>query len=197
MNEKVLQHIQFCIELDKMKSVYRQTILVDGSREETDAEHSWHFAMMAMTLFEYNVIPGVDLNRVLRMALVHDLVEIYAGDTFAFDEEGNKDKYEREQAAAERLFSMLPQAQGTEYRALWEEFDAEETPDAKYAAAIDVYQPFLNNSVTKGHTWVKHGVFLPQVLKRLEPVRIATPALYEYAMTVLDDAVAKRYIKTK
>jgi len=194
MTDKLEQQLRFLSEVDKMKSVFRQTLLVDKSREETDAEHSWHFALMAMTLFEYVGFDGVDINRVIRMALVHDLVEIYAGDTFAYDIEGNEGKEEREKAAADKLFALLPDAQAKEYRMLWEEFDCMDTPDAMYASAIDRLQPFLNNYMTNGHTWVKHSVSVDQVYKRMAPIKTALPPLWEFVEYVIVDSIEKGYI---
>jgi len=196
MNEKLEQQIQFLAEIDKMKSIQRQTLLIDKSREETDAEHSWHFALMAITLFEYADVERVDLHRVVQMALVHDLVEIYAGDTFAYDEKGYESKEEREAEAADKLFSLLPSEQATEYRALWEEFDRMESPDALYASAIDRLQPFLNNYLTNGHTWVKHSVSVDQVYLRIAPVKAALPALWEFVEHVIRDSCEKGYIRT-
>jgi len=195
MTDNLEQQLQFLIEADKMKSIQRQTLLTDKSREETDAEHSWHFALMAMTLYEYAGIDGVDIDRVIRMALVHDLIEIYAGDTPAYDIHGNKTKQLRENAAADKLFAMLPLKQAIEYRALWEEFEHMETPDAIYAAAIDRLQPFLNNSLTDGHTWVKLNISANQVYERMAPVKIALPDLWEFVENVIHDSCEKGYIK--
>ena len=169
------QQMRFLVEVDKMKSVYRRTILIDKTRRESDAEHSWHFALMAMLLAEYADPEKVDCARVIRMALVHDLIEIYAGDTFAYDVQGNQDKRQRETEAADKLFALLPEDQAAEIRALWEEFDAMETPDAQYAAAIDRLQPFLNNYLTQGHTWGLGGVKSAQVYERMDPIRVALP----------------------
>lgn len=146
------QQMRFLVEIDQMKNVLRQTLLADGSRRESDAEHSWHLAMYAMLLSEYAPEP-VDISRVVRMVLVHDLIEIYAGDTFCYDKEGNRDKAAREAAAADRLYALLPADQAGEYRALWEEFDRMDTPDSRFAAALDRIQPIINNYLTKGHTW--------------------------------------------
>ncbi|MCL2286833.1 MAG: HD domain-containing protein [Firmicutes bacterium] len=195
MTEKLKGQLHFLIEADKMKSVFRQTLLLDKSREETNAEHSWHFALMAMTLFEYAGIDNVCLNRVIKMAILHDLVEIYAGDTPAFDELGKEDKEAREQEAANKLFSMLPAEQAAEYRALWEEFDAMETPDAIYAAAIDRLLPFLSNHLTDGHSWVKFGVTVEKVYRRIAPVKIALPALWGFVEDAIRDGCEKGYIK--
>ena len=195
MTDKLKNQLQFLTEADKMKSVYRQTILTDKSREENDAEHSWHFALMAMTLFEYTGVKGVDLNRVIKMAILHDLVEIYAGDTFAYDTKGYETKEKREREAADRLFRLLPDEQGNEYRALWEEFDRMETPDSIYASAIDRLQPFLSNFLTDGHTWVKHGVTADMVYKRMAPVKSALPEVWEFIEYVIQDSRKKGYYR--
>ncbi|MBR5376243.1 MAG: HD domain-containing protein, partial [Lachnospiraceae bacterium] len=140
------QQLLFTAEIDKMTSVLRRTVLIDKSRRENDAEHSWHIAVMAMLFSEYAKEP-VNIGRAVEMCVVHDLVEIYAGDTFAFDVEGNIGKEERERKAADKLFSQLPDDQGRMIRKLWEEFDAMQTNDAKYAACMDRLQPFLHNSL--------------------------------------------------
>ena len=196
MTEKLSQQLHFLSEIDKMKNILRKTLIADKSREETDAEHSWHFAMMAMTLFEHAGFSGVDVNRVIRMALVHDLVEIYAGDTFAYDEKGNESKAVREKEAADRLFSLLPDGQAAEYRSLWEEFDSLKTPDAKYAAAIDRFQPFLSNYLTDGYTWVKYGVTDQQVYRRMDPIKTSLPQLWDFVEYVIRDSCEKGYLKT-
>ncbi|NLM76887.1 MAG: HD domain-containing protein [Ruminococcaceae bacterium] len=194
LSARLTRQLQFLAEVDKMKTVFRQTVLIDRSREENDAEHSWHFALMAMTLIEYAGIKGVDLNRVIRMALLHDLVEVYAGDTYAYDTRGNASKEAREHEAADRLFAFLPEVQALEYRSLWEEFDAMATPDACYAAAIDRFQPFLINYLTDGHTWVKHDVSAEAVYERMEPVRTALPELWPFVVFVIQDSCARGYL---
>ena len=135
-NIRLDQQLRFTAEIDKMTSILRRTMLIDGSRRENDAEHSWHIAVMALIFEEYATEP-VNINRAVKMCVVHDLIEIYAGDTFAYDAAGNADKAEREAAAADKLFAQLPKEQGEEIRLLWEEFDAMQTPDAKYAACMD------------------------------------------------------------
>ena len=155
-NIRLDQQLKFTAEIDKMTGILRRTMLIDGSRRENDAEHSWHIAVMALLFSEYAIEP-VDVARAIKMCVVHDLIEIYAGDTFAYDPVGNKDKEQREQAAADKLFAMLPQEQGQEIRSLWEEFDEMKTPDAKYAACMDRLQPFLHNTLTQGHTWIGSG----------------------------------------
>ena len=194
MDNRLHAQLDFLLEIDKMKTILRQTVLVDKSRRENDAEHSWHFALMAITLFEYCELEGVNLDRVVKMALVHDLVEIYAGDTFAYDEEGTKDKEARERASADKIFSMLPKEQGSEFRLLWEEFDQMKTPDALYASAIDRFQPFLNNSATGGHTWDKYSVSLSQIYKRMNPVKIATPKLWDFVESTIKESIEQGYI---
>lgn len=191
---RLKRQIDFIMEVDRMKSVYRRTLLVDRSRRETDAEHSWHFALMALLLAEY-AGPDVKPDRVIRMALVHDLVEIYAGDTFAYDGDGKKTQHAREQQAADRLFSRLPADQGSQLRALWEEFDAMETPDARFAAAIDRLQPFLNNCLTEGHTWKEGDVTSDQVRERLSVAQDAAPALWELSDSLIRECVEKGYLR--
>ena len=195
MIDKLKKQLQFLSEADKMKTVLRQTLILDKSRRENDAEHSWHFALMAMTLFEYVGFDGVDINRVIKMAILHDMIEIYAGDTFAYDVTGNKSKDEREKEAADKLFSLLPNEQAKEYRTLWEEFEHMETPDAIYAAAVDRLQPFINNYQTDGHSWVKYGISADQVYERMAPVKTAIPALWEFVEFVIRDSCEKGYIK--
>ncbi len=185
--------IEFSAEIDKMKSVYRRTLVIDKSRTETDAEHSWHLATMVM-LFKDYAKPEVNVERCIKMALVHDLVEIYAGDTFAYDAEGYKDKYERELAAAEKLFCQLPDGQGDEYKTLWLEFDEEKTPDSMYTCALDRLQPLLNNYKTQGHTWV-NGVTYDMVEKRMLKIKESIPDLWPKVKLMLDDSVEKGWLK--
>lgn len=193
--ERFQQQLQFLKEIDGMKNILRQTMLVDYSRRENDAEHSWHFAVTAMILAEY-ADEEVDLFRVLKMALVHDLVEVYAGDTFAYDVKGNEDKEAREKEAADRIFGLLPADQGQELRSLWEEFDAMETRDALFAACMDRLQPFINNYFTQGHTWRRGNVTPPQVYKRLEPVKYGAPKLWEFVEFVIEDSIKKGYFSS-
>ncbi len=185
--------IQFIVEIDKLKHVLRQTILIDKSRRENDAEHSWHLAMMAIVLSEY-ADPQVDLLRVLKMVLIHDLVEIDAGDTFCYDAIAQQDQVEREQKAADRLFGMLPRNLGEELRSLWEEFEARESINAQFAAALDRLQPLLHNYYTQGGTWRMKGVTVDQVRKRMEPVSIASPVLGKFVENLIQDAVQQGFI---
>ncbi len=188
------QQMQFILEIDKMTRIERRTLLVDGSRRENDAEHSWHIAVMAMLLREY-AAPDVDVARAVQMCLVHDLIEIYAGDTFAYDPAANLDKAERERVAADKLYALLPAGQGAEIRALWEEFDAEQTPDAQFAAAMDHLQPFMHNCVTGGHTWKMGEVSEQQVYARMDAVRRATPALWPFVEQKIAEGVAAGWIR--
>ena len=181
MNERFLQQLRFLEEADKMKNILRMTLVSDGSRRENDAEHSWHLALSAIILYEYAADKEeVDLLRVMKMAIVHDLIEIYAGDTFAYDVAGNETKLLREQEAADKLFALLPPDQGAELRQLWEEFDLMESPDAQFAAALDRIQAFLCNRLTDWHTWRLAKVSGKQVYNRMDMVRVGTPDLWEF-----------------
>ena len=193
-NIRLDQQLKFTAEIDKMTSILRRTMLIDGSRRENDAEHSWHIAIMALLFTEYTVEP-VDVSRAVKMCVVHDLIEIYAGDTFAYDVKGNMDKALREQAAADKLFAMLPSEQGKEIRNLWEEFDAMQTPDAKYAACMDRLQPFLHNTLTNGHTWVEGGTCRPMVEKRMAIIKEFMPQVYPWVEQNIDNAIEKGWLK--
>ncbi len=187
--DRLKKQIQFIQEVDKLKQIYRQTLLMDGSRNENDAEHSWHLALMAMILHEYSPKKDLDITKVLKMLLVHDLVEIYAGDTFCYDEEGNLGKADRELAAAEKLYGMLPTDQGQEFRALWDEFEERKTPEALFASSLDRLQPLLCNYYTGGHTWVKYGIKSDKVLERNLPVKEGAPQLWELIEEIVEDSI--------
>jgi len=187
------RRIRFALEADRLKSVLRRTRLVDGSRHENTAEHSWHLALLAMLLAD-TAAADVDQSRVLRMLLVHDLIEVDAGDTFAFDVGGYLDKAERERAAAARLFGILPGAQGDELRALWEEFEAEESADARFAVALDRFQPLLLNFYGGGGSWREHGITRAQVLRRMAPIEHGAPALWPMVLRVIDRACTEGWI---
>ena len=187
-NVRLNRQLLFSAEIDKMTDVLRRTMLINKSRRENDAEHSWHIAAMAMLFSEYTVEP-VDVSRAVQMCVVHDIVEIDAGDTFAYDAKGNADKTAREAEAADKLFAKLPPDQGALIRSLWEEFDAMETPDAKYAACMDRLQPFLHNTLTDGHTWVEGSVSREAVEKRMAVIREFMPEVYKWIEANLDRAV--------
>ena len=175
-DEKINQLLRFTAEVDKMTGISRRTMLLNKSRRENDAEHSWHIAVMAM-LFKDYAPEGCDVARAVQMCIVHDLVEIYAGDTFAYDVSANLGKEEREKAGTDRLFGELPEHLGKQFRLLWEEFDKMETPDAKYAAAMDRLQPFLHNTLTDGQTWKEGKPSVDMVEKRLSPALELIPEI--------------------
>jgi putative hydrolases of HD superfamily len=180
--------MDFILEIDKAKSVFRRTYLVDGTRLENDAEHGWHIAVMAMLLEPY-ASGQVDISRVIRMLLVHDLVEIDAGDTYAYDAEGNRDKLEREIAAAERIFAILPESDEDEFRALWDEFEACQSDDAKFAGAMDKLQPLLLNYHSGGKSWMEHHIRRSQVIERLRAIGDGSPTLWDYALSLIEKGV--------
>ena len=170
-------------------------MLIDGTRYENAAEHSWHFALMAMTLFEHCALEGVCLDRVIKMAIVHDLVEVFAGDTPANDIAANLDKESRERDAADRLFALLPEQQANEYRSLWEEFDAMETPDSIYASAVDRFQSFfLIHKSGTGSAWVKYKATAERTRTRVLPVKTAIPSLWQWLEDAIEENVAKGFL---
>lgn len=179
------KQIQFIVEVDKVKNIFRQTYLSDGERKENDAEHSWHLALSAILLKEY-VSEEVDLLKVITMVLIHDLVEIDAGDTYAYDSEGAKDKREREEKAADRIFGILPTEQGQYFRELWEEFEAYETEDAKYAHLLDNFQPMLLNDAAKGKSWSEHQVKKEQIYKRNERIEETSETIWEEMQRIVE-----------
>lgn len=193
-DDKLNSLLLFTAEIDKMTAIARRTLLVDGSRRENDAEHSWHIAVMALYFKDY-AIEQPNIERVVKMLVVHDLVEIYAGDTFAYDEKGNEDKAQREKAAADKLYSILPKEYGDELRALWEEFDAMETVDAKYGACMDRIQPFLHNTLTEGHTW--KDATLSQVKDRMAIVKEFMPKVYEWMELNMQRGVEQNWLADK
>lgn len=190
MNQRLQQQMEFLIEIDRMKCVLRQNLIADGSRRENDAEHSWHMAMTVMVLSEYASEP-IDLLRVIKMCLLHDLVEVYAGDTFCYDAAGYEDKAQRETEAADRLFGILPVDQGGEYRALWEEFEQMNTPDSAFAGAVDRVQPFLLNYCTNGHTWSLGKIDSNMVYARMAPVEKALPEVWPVLTTMMEDCIKR------
>lgn len=192
MSDRLAQQVAFVLEADELKQVLRRNAVLDGSRRENDAEHSWHLTLMAMVLAEH-AGSDVDLARVMAMLVIHDLVEIDAGDTFAYDEEGARDQAQREQAAADRLFALLPGDQAGAYRALWDEFEAFETPEARFAKAIDRLQPILLNFHVGGGTWKTPGVTGEHVLARNEVIAQAAPPLWDYAKQLVHEGARRGY----
>lgn len=193
--EALADRLRFVTEIDKLKTILRQTPLLDRSRKENDAEHSWHLAMMACVLADY-AADDVDMLRVIRMLLIHDIVEIDAGDTFLYDNSASAAlQEEKEQAAADRLFGLLPANQAKEFRALWDEFEAHESPDAQFARAMDRTQPFLHNFLTQGMMWKQHGVQPDQVRKRMTVIADGSPALHDLVQKLIDEAEARGYFE--
>ena len=194
-NNRLQEQLQFILEIDKLKKIVRQSPLTDQSRKENDAEHSWHLAVMAILLSEYAKERQIDIFHVVKLALIHDLVEIDAGDTFCYDKIGNRQKLERETQAADRIFNILPQDQAREMRDLWDEFETRETPEACFAAALDRLQPLLLNFHTQGGTWQEHGINRQQVIQRNSPMHDGAPKLWKYAEKLIDEAVEKGMLK--
>ncbi len=192
-DERINQLLRFAAEVDKMTGISRRTMLIDKSRRENDAEHSWHIALMAM-LFKDYAPEGCDVSRAVQMCIVHDLVEIYAGDTFAYDLAANEGKEQREKIAADRLFGELPENLAVEFRTLWEEFDAMETPDSKYAAAMDRLQPYLHNTLTGGHTWKEGNPSVEMVNRRIGPAIDALPAVRSWYEKNIERAIEKGWL---
>lgn len=199
---KLENQLAFLMEADRLKNIYRQTYtstddlppMPDGSnvgkpypRRENDAEHSFSLALFTAVLAEYSNEP-VDVPKTMKMVLVHDIVEIDAGDTYCYDAAGNTTKEEREKAAADRLFALLPPEQEREFRGLWEEFEAGETPEAKFAAAMDRLQPLLLNLHRNGISWQEHGIKFGQVEKRVSRIEKGSGTLYKYIYRKLEDA---------
>ena len=180
MDERLKKQLDFALEIDKEKNIFRQTHLSCHGRNENDAEHAWHMAIMAYLLKEYSNEP-VDIGKVMLMCLIHDIVEIDAGDTYAYDEEAKKTQRERELAAADRIFGLLPQDQAEYMRGLWDEFEERRTPEAKFARTLDNVQPVMLNSASCGKSWQEKGVHLSQILKRNEHTMDGSEELWNYA----------------
>ena len=192
--ERFKRQIEFILEADKLKKVARRTTLLDVSRQENSAEHSWHIALLVLILAEYAKHLDLDFLQVIKLLLVHDLVEIDAGDTYCYDEVGGQDQRKREMKAAERIFNILPADQAATFRALWDEYEASATPESKFANALDRVQPFLHNYFTRGYTWQKHGIQKSQVIRRMTPVDDGSPVLWEYVAGLIDEAVKQGFL---
>ncbi len=186
------QQMQFILEIDKLKTVFRQNYLTDGSRKENDTEHSWHLAMMVIVLSEH--FEQIDILKTLKMVLIHDIVEIYAGDTFAYDELANLDKEDREKKSAERIFSLLPSEQAEEFTGIWQEFERMETYEAIYAAIFDRIHPLIMNISSKGKMWHEHEITIEKVLKRNKIVFDKAPEIIsQYVQNQISEACKKQY----
>ena len=189
MKERIEKQLEFALEIDKVKNIFRQTHVSGYSRNENDAEHSWHMAIMAYLLREY-ANEKVDIAKVMLMCLIHDIVEIDAGDTYAYDDAGNATKAEREQKAANRIFGILPEEQGKYFMDLWLEFEAASTPEAKFATAIDSVQPVMLNNASNGLAWREHGVAASKVQERaLKKIKPGSEKLYEMVMDIIAENV--------
>lgn len=182
--ERLEKQMAFIREIDKEKQIFRQSYVTDGTRKENDAEHAWHMAIMTFLLSEY-ANEEIDVLKTIRMILIHDIVEIDAGDTYAYDDSAKATQREREERAADRLFGMLPEDQAQELRALWEEFEAAETKEARFARTMDNVQPLLLNDATGGKAWEEHNVPLSKIMKRNERTARGSEALWEYSKEAL------------
>ncbi|KDR96451.1 putative hydrolases of HD superfamily [Peptoclostridium litorale DSM 5388] len=192
--ERLKKQIEFILEVDKLKRILRQSILTDGKERENDAEHSWHISLMAILLLEHSN-EEIDVLRVIKMLLIHDIVEIDAGDTYCYDKEGHNDKREREEKAAKRIFGMLPKDQCEEMISLWDEFEQMETAESKYAASLDRLQPLLLNYATKGKSWRDHGIESKQIIERNAHIDCGSKELWEFAMNMIDECIEKGYLE--
>lgn len=196
MEERMQKQLRFFLEADSLKKIYRQNYLEDGSRKENDAEHSWHLSLMCLLFFEHGLEQEkMDILRVLKMVITHDLVEIEAGDTYCYDEVENTGKAGREKRAADKLFSLLPPDQEQEFRALWDEFEEKNTPEARFAAALDRFQPLTLNYRSAGKSWQEHQISSRQVWQRNSRIAEGSPALWDLAKSMIEDAVNKGYLR--
>jgi putative hydrolase of HD superfamily len=192
-DERLGRQLQFVLEIDQLKSVFRRSYLLTGDRNENSAEHSWHIAMLAIVLAEY-ANEQVEVGRVIKLAVVHDIVEIDADDTFCYDEAALLTKVEREQRAAERIFGLLPDDQRDDIRALWDEYDAMSTPESRFANALDRIMPILHNFCTNGRSWREHSVTRTQVLTRNAHTADGSERLWEFIRQLVDEAVERGYL---
>jgi putative hydrolase of HD superfamily len=188
-NERFSKQMEFIVEIDKLKHIERQSALCDGTRQENDSEHSWHIALMAILLSEYANSIDIDLLKVVKMLLIHDLVEIDAGDTFAYDLLGNSDKEQRERVAAKRIFGILPKDQNRELFSLWEEFESRATPEARFASALDKLQPLILSYNNKGWSWKKHGVVSNQIFESKKDITKGSENLWDYAKSLIRKSI--------
>jgi putative hydrolase of HD superfamily len=192
--DRFKQQIEFILEVDRLKHVLRQTLLMDKSRRENSAEHSWHIALTVMILSEYAGDADIDFFRVMKILLIHDLIEIDAGDTYCYDDQGRKDQAAREKLAADRIFNILPPDQAGTFRDLWDEFEERKTPESRFANALDRVQPFLHNYFTRGQTWQENDIKSDQVKSRMQPVDDGAPVLWNYVRSLIDDAVKEGFL---
>ena len=190
------QRLQFLVEVDRTKQILRQNFLADGTRRENDAEHSWHVTLMALVLAPY-AASEVNITRVLQMLLIHDIVEIDAGDTFIYDEAAMQTKTEREVRAAERIFGLLPAAQAQEFRAWWDEFETDETPEAHFAHSLDRLAGILLNHAAGGGGWKVHDIEMERILERNAPLENGSKVLWKHAQELIRDAQRQGFIRSR
>ena len=191
---RLQQQMTFILEADKLKQILRQTPITEKTRQENSAEHSWHVALMAILLLEYAKNPQIDVLQIVKMLLVHDLVEIDAGDTFCYDDQARQDQHHRELKAAKRISSLLPSDQAAVMQALWDEYETRQTINARYANALDRLQPILINFFTDGEAWQRHDVKRHQVVARNRWIKDGAPQLWVYAKGLIDDAVQRGFL---
>ncbi len=194
MDDRMRKQIEFALLMDKQKNIFRQNHLADNSRRENDAEHAWHMAVMAYLFREY-ANEDIDISKVILMCLIHDVVEIEAGDTYAYDEEAKKSQREREDIAKKHIFGMLPSDQGRELEALFDEFEAQETAEARFAKAMDNLQPVLLHEANGGADWKEHEVTKEQIMRRQEKTRRGSEELFEVIKDIIDRHIAEGNIK--
>jgi putative hydrolase of HD superfamily len=197
LNSRLARQIEFIVEVDKLKDIFRQNVTTQTRRAENDAEHSWHLCLCVLVLAEHANDPQLDVLRVLKMLIVHDLVEIDAGDTFAYDTARMTGQHAREALAADRIFGLLPTDQAQEFRTLWDEFEAKTTSEARFATAIDRFQPMLLNARTEGAAWQRHGVTHDRVVARNRHVADGSRALWTYVEEMLAAAVRAGHLAPK
>ncbi|QHV99719.1 HD domain-containing protein [Spirosoma endbachense] len=190
----LLRQVEFIKEVDKLKYILRKTKLLNSDRNENDAEHSWHLSLMAIVLAEHTNFP-VDLLKVIKMLLIHDIVEIDAGDTFIYDTQKSHDNTAEEREAAKRIFGLLPDHQANEMIAIWEEFEARQTNEAKFARAMDRFEPLLQNVSNKGGTWTEFGVNYEQVYTKKQVIQQGSNTIWQYAEELINDSVDKGILK--
>ena len=193
-HERLEKQVRFIVEVDKLKEIFRQTLCIQSRRAENDAEHSWHICLAVIVLAEHANEPGIDVLRILKMLLIHDLVEIDAGDTFAYDTARMAGQHEREAIAADRIFGLLPADQCAQFRALWDEFEEKRTPESKFANAIDRFQPVLLNCSTEGAAWNRHKVTADRVIARNAHIAEGSTAVWAEALRRINEAVAAKHL---
>jgi putative hydrolase of HD superfamily len=192
--DSLIQQVEFIKEIDKLKYIQRKTKLFNSDRHENDAEHSWHLAMMTIVLAEHSDVP-IDVLKVLKMVLIHDIVEIDAGDTFIYDTQKNHTNTDEELAAAKRIFGLLPPRQAAEFIAVWEEFEAGDTNEAKFARAMDRFEPLLQNTSNKGGTWAEFDVNYQQVYDKKKAIKSGSATVWKYAENLINQSVESGILK--